>query len=261
MKFVDRTGIRYGKLVALYRDTEKVSRKVYWVCKCDCGRIVSVPSDALQSGNTESCGCKRRPFVVALTGGLSYGVPSKVVQRHADMMARCYNPSHKKYHLYGGKNPSITVCKEWHDVRVYAAWLMSQPHWDEQGYTVDRVNGRGNYCPENCRVADAKTQGRNTSRNVVVRGRCLSDWAEELGYDRHVIRNYARYHKCSLEKALDHYIVKRRGAQDTMFEGKTRGQWEHRLGIHYGLLQRYEKEHDCSLSDAVKHYAELAGID
>ena len=258
MRFVDRTGKKYGRLTALYRDNEK--QGVHWVCKCDCGRIVSVSSSSLQSGNTKSCGCLTKPYVSALmASGTSYGVPSKVVERHRKMMNRCYDPTDKKFHLYGGKNPPVTVCKSWHDVRVYAEWLMSQPHWDEKDYTVDRVNGSGNYCPENCRVAYAKTQGRNTSRNVLVRGRCLSDWAEELGYDRHVIRNYARYHKCSLEEALDHYIAKRRGAQDTMFEGKTRGQWERRLGIHYGLLQRYEKEHDCSLSDAVKHYAELAG--
>lgn len=210
MRFIDRTGKKYGRLTALYRDNEKPG--VYWICKCDCGRIVSVKSSSLY-GNTKSCGCLTKPYVSALvSSGTSYGVPSKVVERHRCMMSRCYDPTNKKFHLYGGKNPPITVCKEWQDVRVYAAWLMSQPHWDEQGYSVDRVNGSGNYCPENCRVADAKTQGRNTSRNVVVRGRCLSDWAEELGYARHVIRDYARYHKCSLEEALDHYIAKRQGA-------------------------------------------------
>ena len=125
-------------------------------------------------------------------------------------MSRCYNPSNKKYPLYGGKTPPVTVCKEWYDVRTYAKWLMSQPHWDEKGYSVDRVDGKGSYCPENCRVADDKTQNRNTSRNVLIRGRCMSEWAEVLGCDRHAFALYAKYHKCSLKK-LDHYIAKQSG--------------------------------------------------
>lgn len=208
MRFVDLTGSKYGMLTALYRDTEKQSRDVYWVCKCDCGRVVSVNGCALRSGNTKSCGCKGKPFVVSLTGGTSYGLPSSVVKRHRSMMSRCYDPSNKKYPLYGGKTPPVTVCKEWHDVRVYAKWLMSQSHWDEKGYSVDRVDGKGSYCPENCRVADDKTQNRNTSRNVLIRGRCMSEWAEVLGCDRHAFALYAKHHECSLEEALDHYIAK-----------------------------------------------------
>lgn len=207
--FIDLTGSKYWMLTPLYRDTEKVGRGVYWVCKCDCGRVVSVSSHALRSGNTKSCGCKGKPFVVALTGSTSYGLPKAVLVHYTCMMSRCYDPSNKKYYLYGGKNPPVTVCKEWHDVRVYSKWLVSQPHWDEKGYSVDRVDGKGNYCPENCRVVDIKTQNRNTSRNVFIRCRCMSEWAEELGCDRHAFAMYAKYHGCSLEEALDHYIAKK----------------------------------------------------
>ena len=206
---IDRTGKKYGLLTALYRDNENKKKGIYWICKCDCGRIVSISSSSLGINyGVKSCGCVTKPHVTALvSSGISYGVPSKVCTRHREMMDRCYNPKNRKFHLYGGKNPPITVCESWHDVRVYAEWLMSQPHWDEKGYSVDRINGNGNYTPENCRVADAKTQARNMSSNVIVRGKCLSEWAEDLGYDRHVLRNYARYHNCTLEESLDHYIA------------------------------------------------------
>lgn len=53
-KLIDRTGIRYGKLVVLERAISPA--KVYWLCQCDCGRQTRVDSGSLQSGNTKSCG-------------------------------------------------------------------------------------------------------------------------------------------------------------------------------------------------------------
>ena len=32
----------------------------FWLCDCTCGNQKSVPSNALQSGMTKSCGCIRR---------------------------------------------------------------------------------------------------------------------------------------------------------------------------------------------------------
>lgn len=54
----DLTGRRFGRLVVLHRDDNKPkSHGAYWVCRCDCGNIVSVISQSLTSGNTKSCGC------------------------------------------------------------------------------------------------------------------------------------------------------------------------------------------------------------
>ena len=58
----DRTGKRFGKLVALYHYLEK-SRypngrsKVYWMCACDCGKEAKVDVLNLVAGHTKSCGC------------------------------------------------------------------------------------------------------------------------------------------------------------------------------------------------------------
>lgn len=57
-KLNDLTGRRFGRLVVLQRDVTKI-KKVFWVCKCDCGNTVSVNSSNLMTGNTTSCGCKK----------------------------------------------------------------------------------------------------------------------------------------------------------------------------------------------------------
>lgn len=49
--------------MVLERDINKPyghQKKVYWICKCDCGNIVSVDSHSLLSGNTCSCGCLQK---------------------------------------------------------------------------------------------------------------------------------------------------------------------------------------------------------
>lgn len=54
----DLTFQKYGMLTVKYRDfTKPKSEGVYWICDCDCGNEVSVLSQSLTSGNTQSCGC------------------------------------------------------------------------------------------------------------------------------------------------------------------------------------------------------------
>lgn len=51
---INLVGKKFGQLLVLEQDQNK---KQHWLCKCDCGNIVSVKSDNLKSGNTKSCGC------------------------------------------------------------------------------------------------------------------------------------------------------------------------------------------------------------
>ena len=58
-------GKKFGKLTPLYRTIDfiynsKTGRRpneVQWVCQCDCGNYCIVKANAMQSGNTISCGC------------------------------------------------------------------------------------------------------------------------------------------------------------------------------------------------------------
>jgi hypothetical protein len=58
-KFIDLTGQRFGRLVALKRiiNPEKY-KKTFWLCKCDCGNEIIVWYGSLKNTKeTQSCGC------------------------------------------------------------------------------------------------------------------------------------------------------------------------------------------------------------
>lgn len=58
-RFIDLTGKRFGRLVALRRVSQKGER-VRWSCKCDCGNKTTVYATYLQTGDTRSCGCLKK---------------------------------------------------------------------------------------------------------------------------------------------------------------------------------------------------------
>lgn len=52
----DLTGKKFERLTVIRKDED---RKNHWICKCDCGNIVSVLDFYLIHGKTKSCGCYR----------------------------------------------------------------------------------------------------------------------------------------------------------------------------------------------------------
>lgn len=64
-KLIDLTGQRFGRLVVLRKDNERITKcGSYWICQCDCGKIKSVKSSSLRRGEIVSCGCYRMERVM-----------------------------------------------------------------------------------------------------------------------------------------------------------------------------------------------------
>ena len=59
-RFIDLSGRRFGKLVAVEHVGFDASRKSKWRCLCDCGSVHIARGNSLVSGRTISCGCARR---------------------------------------------------------------------------------------------------------------------------------------------------------------------------------------------------------
>jgi len=59
-KVINLLNKTFGNLVVITRDRGGVSgsgKHARWLCKCNCGRYVSIISSNLISGHTKSCGC------------------------------------------------------------------------------------------------------------------------------------------------------------------------------------------------------------
>jgi len=57
MPVIDLLGKKFGKLTVLERDMSKTGGAAYWICKCDCGNIISTRGTSLRDGSKQDCGC------------------------------------------------------------------------------------------------------------------------------------------------------------------------------------------------------------
>lgn len=56
MLVVDMYGKKFGNLKVI-KPSKRVNKKqqMFWICRCDCGRLLRVRGDNLRSGNTTQC--------------------------------------------------------------------------------------------------------------------------------------------------------------------------------------------------------------
>lgn len=60
MRLLDLTGQQFGRLTVIRRDGTAKNGNATWLCKCNCGNLVTVDNYRLRHGITVSCGCYRR---------------------------------------------------------------------------------------------------------------------------------------------------------------------------------------------------------
>lgn len=156
---------------------------------------------------------------------------TRVYKIWAGMKTRC-NPKAKYPHPYAQRG--IRVCERW---LVFSNFVNDVGEIPD-GFTLDRIDPRGNYEPSNCRLATMKDQSRNTTRNVfiVIDGvsKCASDWAEIAGISASAL--LSRYRRGMTGKSL--LESKNLRARMITVDGKTQSiaAWSRESGLSVGCI-------------------------
>jgi len=158
-KIRDITGQKFGRLLVIGEAGRAKSRHVKWLCQCECGKEFEAIGINLRNGSTTSCGClKNEKTVERLTKHNGYHTAT--YRTWANMIQRCTNKNATAYKHYGGRG--ITVCAEWkNDFTTFLSYVSKLPHFNENGYSIDRIDVNGNYEPGNVRWATQSDQVRN----------------------------------------------------------------------------------------------------
>lgn len=200
--FKDLSGMRFGSLTVISdagsHRTSGGQYKHLWKCLCDCGNETIVFAEKLTNGGTISCGCQKGLHIHNLHNTRVYSI-------HQHMLQRCENPNNDAYMHYGGRG--IKVCDEWHDVKCFYEWAMSNGY--DSSLTIDRIDVNGDYEPSNCRWVSRKEQSNNRRCSVSVthngETHTISEWADILNMPYDTLYQYHRRGR-DIQSAIKHFM-------------------------------------------------------
>jgi len=197
---LELSGKIFGRLLVL---EEAKDGKVKWWCQCSCGsEPFEVIGSDLKSNHTKSCGCLHKE-ISANNSRIHGKHDSPTYVSWSSMKSRCYNKKIKNFYRYGGRG--IKVCDRW--LESFENFLEDMGERPSKDCSLDRVDNDGDYTPDNCRWATAKTQGINKSNVLVLtyKGRTLPlvVWCEELNLVYRTIHNRIYTRGYSVEEAFE----------------------------------------------------------
>lgn len=194
-KFIDLTGLRFGRLTVMKENGRAKNGKVLWLCLCDCGNRHTASGDRLRRGETQSCGCLRRERTARQFQKYAHGQVNPRIYRIWKLLRRrCYSNSNPKYKNYGARG--IAVCPEWmNDYLLFQAWALENGYQDN--LSIDRIDVNGPYSPENCRWTNNLIQCNNKTDNVFLEyhgeRHTVADWARIKGIHSNTLYSRLRY--------------------------------------------------------------------
>lgn len=151
----------------LHRDSKLIllepvkNQKTKVLVKCSCGNEYRIKPQALFRDNPvlkcKDCSSKDRIKGYDNIGGLRQHPAYPSLD---NMKQRCYNKNDPKYKYYGAKG--VSICDEWlNSYLSFCKWADNNGY--KKGLTIDRINPKGNYEPNNCRWV-TKTDQRENKR-------------------------------------------------------------------------------------------------
>jgi hypothetical protein len=173
-RYENLTGKKFGRLTAISSTRSGKSGGRVWECICTCGNRSEVLAGNLKSGSIKSCGCMRRERF--LTHGHSH---TRLHHVWVQMKQRCYNQKDKSYKWYGEQG--VSLCDDWSHYESFYRWAMESGY--EDGLTIDRIDSKGEYSPDNCRWIPLPDNARRAAEKIITIDGCsknYSQWDRDL---------------------------------------------------------------------------------
>lgn len=159
-------GERFGRLVVVEGEPERLRNGIVWPLKCDCGREHRATAYVLRDGRVKSCGCLNDEMRVARNTTHGFG-PCKanrkghpLYQAWQGMVRRCHDPKHADYPNYGGRG--IAVCERWRE--DFSAFLADVGERPTDRPSLDRIDNSKGYELGNVQWATWSEQRTNQRR-------------------------------------------------------------------------------------------------
>ena len=138
------------------------------------------------------------------------------------MKERCFRKNHPYFLHYGGRG--IGICDRWlgrNGFKHFMEDMGPKPSYEKTLaggkpiYSLDRIDVNGDYCPENCRWATLKEQGRNKSNSIILKAfgmeMGVADWSKKTGIKESTIYMRIGHYGMSPERALSSKDLRRKG--------------------------------------------------
>lgn len=177
-KLSNLVGQKFSDLTVIERTSMRNRGDAIYRCLCLCGKETLVPTNALNSGNTKSCGCRRSRVQIKHNLSRHY-----LYSTWSHMIQRCSDPDHIQFIDYGARG--IVVCKEWLQPNGLTQFISDMGDRPKGKYSLDRIDNNKGYSKENCRWATNTEQQCNTRQNnkLTFNGEtlCIAEWSRRIG--------------------------------------------------------------------------------
>jgi len=137
-------GKKIGRLTVLENTEKRYRRMVIWLCICDCGNKIELPTMSLSSGHTKSCGCLQKDKVTKHGEFKGKGKQTTLTyESWRAMKKRCLELNSKQYKYYCDHE----ICDKWiNSFFNFKKDMGERP----KGYHLHRIDNSKGYYPNNC---------------------------------------------------------------------------------------------------------------
>lgn len=142
--FVDITGQRFGKLVALYPTGESNNNRAIWHCKCDCGNECDAIGHLLRNGHKISCGCSNSKGEIKIEKVLKELNIKYIYQKKFDDFIN----ENKRQYLFDFYLPDYNCCIEYDGEQHFSYNGCGWNNEENFKKTIKRDKIKTKYCEE-----------------------------------------------------------------------------------------------------------------